>query len=144
MNVDWVRAHCLSLPHTTEEVLWGDDLVFKVGGKMYAVAVLVPHRVALSFKCTPESFAELVERPGIIPAPYSARNYWVALEREDALPRAEIKQLISRSYELVVAKLPKKKQQELAPKPRQPRPAGRPALAGGRKPAFPGTRPKAL
>ena len=113
MNPDWLRAHCLSLPHTTEEVLWGDDLVFKIGGKMYAVAVLVPHKIALSFKCTPEEFAELVERPGIIPAPYSARNHWVALEREDALTRAEIKQRVRRSYDLVFAKLPKKKQLEL-------------------------------
>ena len=114
MNVDWVRAHCLTLPHTTEQVLWGDDLVFKIGGKMYAVAVLAPAKVAMSFKCTPEVFAELVERPGIIPAPYSARSHWVALEREDALPRAEIKRRIRESYELVFAKLPKKKQAALA------------------------------
>jgi predicted DNA-binding protein (MmcQ/YjbR family) len=114
-----VRAHCLGLPHTTEQVLWGDDLVFKIGGKMYAVVVLAPgHKVVMSFKCTPEVFAELVERPGIIPAPYSARSHWVALEREDALPRTEIKALISRSYELVVAKMPKKKQAELAKKHR--------------------------
>src|ERR1700688_3688402 len=110
MNVDWVRAHCLTLPHTTEEILWGDDLVFKIGGKMYAAAVMVPHKIAMSFKCTPEVFAELVERAAIIPAPCSARNPWVAVEREDALPRTEIKRLISRSYELVVAKLPKKRQ----------------------------------
>ncbi len=113
MNVDWVRAHCLTLPHTTEHVLWGDDLVFKIGGKMYAVAVMVPHKVAMSFKCTPEVFAELVERPGIIPAPYSARSHWVALEREDALPRAETKRRIRESYELVFARLPKKLQAEL-------------------------------
>ena len=117
MNIDWVRAHCMALPHTTEEILWGDDLVFKIGGKMYAVVVLAAgHKVVMSFKCTPEVFAELVERPGIIPAPYSARSHWVALEREDALPRAEIKRLISRSYELVVAKLPKKLQANLAEK----------------------------
>ena len=114
MNVEWVRAYCLTLPHTTEHVLWGDDLVFKIGGKMYAVAVMVPHKVAMSFKCTPDIFAELVERPGIIPAPYSARSHWVALEREDALARAEIKRLIRASYDLVLAKLPKKKQTELA------------------------------
>jgi len=113
MNVEWVRAYCLTLPHTTEHVLWGDDLVFKIGGKMYAVAVMVPHKVAMSFKCPPEVFAELVERPGIIPAPYSARSHWVALEREDALPRAELKRLIRQSYELVIAKMPKKKQAEL-------------------------------
>jgi predicted DNA-binding protein (MmcQ/YjbR family) len=114
MNVEWVRKHCLALPHTTEEILWGDDLVFKIGGKMYAVVVLTPHhKVFMSFKCTPEVFAELVERPGIIPAPYSARSHWVALEQEDALPRVEIKRLIRNSYELVFAKLPKKKQAEL-------------------------------
>ena len=116
MNIEWVRAYCMALPHTTEEVLWGDDLVFKIGGKMYAVVVLgeSTHKVAMSFKCTPEVFAELVEQPGIIPAPYSARSHWVALEREDALPRTEIKRLISRSYELVVAKMPKNRQVELA------------------------------
>ena len=123
MNVDWVRAHCMTLPHTTEEILWGDDLVFKIGGKMYAVVVLgaLHHKVVMSFKCTPEVFEELVERPGIIPAPYSARSHWVALEREDALPRTEIKRLISRSYELVVAKLPKKKQAEVAKAVKNPK-----------------------
>ena len=115
MSIDWVRAHCLALPHTTEQILWGDDLVFKIGGKMYAVVVLTPHhKVVMSFKCTPEVFAELVERPGIIPAPYSARSHWVALEREDALPRAEIKRLIRQAYELVIAKMTKKKQAQLA------------------------------
>ena len=117
MNTEWIRRFCLKLPHTTEEVLWGADLVFKVGGKMYAVTVLDPGPVALSFKCTPETFAELIERPGIIPAPYSARHHWVALESEDALPAAEIKRLIGESYELVLAKMPKKKQEALrAPK----------------------------
>jgi predicted DNA-binding protein (MmcQ/YjbR family) len=123
MNLEWLREYCLSLPHTTEEILWGDDLVFKVGGKMYAVTVLVPHKIVLSFKCTPEEFAELVERPGIIPAPYSARMHWVALEREDALSRGEIKQRISRSYQLILAKLPKKKQAELAEAVSRPRPS---------------------
>ena len=41
----------------TEHVLWGDDLVFKIGGKMYAVVVLgvSTHKVVMSFKCTPQS-----------------------------------------------------------------------------------------
>jgi len=103
----------MALPHTTEEVLWGGDLVFKIGGKMYAAAPLEPADVYLSFKSTPEEFAELVERPGIIPAPYSARYHWVALENEDALPRAEIKRLLKQAYGLVLEKLPKKKQAAL-------------------------------
>ena len=113
MNIEWVRKFCLSLPHTTEKVQWGSDLLFKVGGKIYAAVVLDVAPVWMSFKCTPEEFAELVERPGIIPAPYSARYHWVALENEDALQAAEIKQLIRRSYDLVFAKLPKKTQAEL-------------------------------
>ncbi|MGA2147140.1 MAG: MmcQ/YjbR family DNA-binding protein [Bryobacteraceae bacterium] len=113
MNVAWVRRVCMALPHATEEVLWGADLVFKIGGKMFAAAPLEPAPAVLSFKCTPEEFAELTERPGIIPAPYSARYHWVALEGEDALSRAEIERLLRQSYDLVVARLPKKRQEEL-------------------------------
>jgi len=104
----------MSFPHATEQVQWGSDLVFKIGGKMFAAAPTEPAPVCLSFKCTLEEFAELVERPGIIPAPYLARAHWVALETEDALPRAEIKRLLRQSYELVFAGLPKKLRAELA------------------------------
>jgi len=116
MSLEWIRAHCLSLAHSTEQMQWGDDLVFKIGGKMYAVMPLVPAPVKLSFKCTVEEFSELVERPGIIPAPYMARAQWVALETFDAVPRSELKRLLSQSYELVLAKLPKKAQAELKTK----------------------------
>jgi predicted DNA-binding protein (MmcQ/YjbR family) len=108
--LDWLRSYCLSLPHTTEHILWGDDLVFKIGGKMYAAAALSPVGHRMSFKCTPEDFLELTERPGVVPAPYSARMHWIALEREDALSRAEVKRLVKVSYQLVFAKLPKKTQ----------------------------------
>ena len=114
MSVDWARRYCLSLPHTTEQVQWGNDLVFKVGGKMYAVLALEPAAMWLSFKCTPEGFAELTERPGIIPAPYLARAQWVALECEEALSARETRQLLRQSYELVLARLPKKARAELA------------------------------
>src|SRR4030081_744737 len=113
MNIDWVRQHCLSLPHTTETMQWGDNLVFKIAGKMYAVAALEPGDHWLSFKCTPDDFARLVEQPGIIPAPYLARAHWVALETEDALPPAEIKRLLRRARDIVIAKLPKKTQAAL-------------------------------
>src|SRR5271165_4967373 len=108
MHIDWVRNFCLAMPHATESVQWGDDLVFKIAGKMFAVLVLEPAKVWVSFKCTPEEFAQLVERPGIIPAPYSARYHWVALETRDALTTAELKTLLRRSYGLVLEKLPKK------------------------------------
>jgi predicted DNA-binding protein (MmcQ/YjbR family) len=113
MDVEWIRRVCIGLPHATEQVLWGADLVFKIGGKMFAAAPMEPAPVCLSFKCTPERFAELTERPGVIPAPYSARAHWVALENEDALPRAEIRELLRESYGLVLARLPKKRQAKL-------------------------------
>ncbi|MBZ5728377.1 MAG: MmcQ/YjbR family DNA-binding protein [Acidobacteriia bacterium] len=113
MNADWVRRYCMSLPRVTEKVQWEHDLVFKIGGKMFAVAALEPGRVWLSFKCTAEGFGELTERPGIIPAPYMARAQWVALEAEDALPAAELKALLRQSYDLVFARLPKKTQSAL-------------------------------
>lgn len=110
MNIDWVRQCCLAFPHTTEKVQWGNDLVFKIAGKMFAVAALEPGDHWLSFKCTDEEFAELVERAGIIPAPYMARAHWVSLQTDDALPAAEIKRLLRQAYDLVFAKLPKKTQ----------------------------------
>jgi predicted DNA-binding protein (MmcQ/YjbR family) len=113
MNIDWIRRVCKSLPHTTETVQWEIDLVFKVGGKMYALAPLEPARVWLSFKCTPEDFAELTQQPAIIPAPYMARASWISLENADALPTGEVKRLLKQSYELVLAKLPKKTRAEL-------------------------------
>lgn len=113
MNVEWIRKYCLSLPHTTEKIQWQDDLVFKVGGKMYAVVVLVPAPVLMSFKSSAEEFPELVEQAGIIPAPYLARAQWVALTPDCTLPQAEIKRLLREAYDLVFAKLPRKTQASL-------------------------------
>ncbi|HEX7530747.1 MAG TPA: MmcQ/YjbR family DNA-binding protein, partial [Pyrinomonadaceae bacterium] len=108
-----VRAYCLSFPHVTETIQWGYDLVFKIGGKMFAVTALEAAPVCLSFKCTPEKFAELVERDSIIPAPYVARYHWVALEHFNALRDKEMKALLRNAYDLVLEKLPKKAKAEL-------------------------------
>jgi predicted DNA-binding protein (MmcQ/YjbR family) len=114
MDIEWVRQHCLSLPYTTEQIQWGNDLLFKVGGKMFAGMPLEPARVWLSLKADPEEFAELIENPGVIPAPYMARAKWIAMENERALPRNEVLRLVSKSYEMVFAKLTKKLQADLA------------------------------
>lgn len=108
MDVEWLRKICLSLPGTTEQMQWGNDLLFKVHGKMFAITPLEPAPVCLSFKCTDEVFAELTERPNIIPAPYLARAKWVALETRDAIAREELAELLRNSYHLVLAKLPKR------------------------------------
>lgn len=132
-SVESIRKLCLSFPHATEQVQWGYDLVFKVAGKMFAITPLEPAAVFLTFKATDESFAELTERQGIIPAPYLARAKWVALERADAVSPQELASLLRLSYDLVVAKLPKRTRENLGSSIRksksaarkQPRPRGR-------------------
>jgi len=113
--LDWVRAFCLSLPHATEDVQWEHDLLFRIAGKMFCVANLEPGMspTKIAFKCTPEKFAELVEVEGIIPAPYMARNHWVAILDMDALRQPEMKELIQGSYQMVLEKLPRRTQAEL-------------------------------
>jgi predicted DNA-binding protein (MmcQ/YjbR family) len=95
IDAEWLRETCLALRGTSEQIQWGYDLVFKVGERMYAVAPMEPASVCLSFKCSDESFGELTERPGIIPAPYLARAKWVALQTPDAISRNELGELLS-------------------------------------------------
>jgi predicted DNA-binding protein (MmcQ/YjbR family) len=117
--IDWAREVCLALPHVTEDVQWEHNLLFRIAGKMFCIANLEPavSLSRISFKCTPEKFAELVEIEGIIPAPYMARNHWVAVQQFDALRQAELRELVHASYHLVLQKLPKKMQASLAAKP---------------------------
>jgi predicted DNA-binding protein (MmcQ/YjbR family) len=121
MNIDWLRQLCLSFPGATEQIQWGNDLLFKVGGKMFAAAPLNPAPVCLSFKASPENFVELTERIGIIPAPYLARAQWVALESRDALRLEELARLLRESYDLIAAKLPKKTRAALSRPPARKR-----------------------
>ena len=132
-TVESIRKLCMSFPNSTEQVQWGYDLVFKIGGKMFAITPLEPAPVFLTLKASDESFAELTERPGIIPAPYLARAKWVALEHADAVSPAELASLLRASYDLVVAKLPAKTRASLSsPKPK-PKSAKRSRTARKRK-----------
>jgi predicted DNA-binding protein (MmcQ/YjbR family) len=114
MNIDQLRKLCRSFPGVTEQIQWQDDLLFKVGGRMFVVIPLEPARVWLTLKADPEEFADLVERPGIIPAPYLARAKWISIESPDTLPQSEVIALVQKSYRLVAANLPKAVQQSLA------------------------------
>ena len=130
--IDWVRACCLAMPHATEDVQWEHNLLFRIAGKMFCIANLEPgvSPTKIAFKCAPEKFAELVEIEGIIPAPYMARNHWVAMIEMDALRPPELKELIQESYQMILAKLPKNKQAALSATPA----ARTPAKAGKAKP----------
>ena len=104
MDVESIRNFCLSFPDATENLQWGEDLCFKVRGKIFAVLDLgsVPQR--LSFKCTPEKFAELTEQEGISPAPYVGRYKWAMLEQLSILLAPELKNLIRESYAMVASR----------------------------------------
>jgi len=69
VNIDALRKFCLSFPQAIENLQWEDDLCFKVDGKIFGLISLggVPQKIC--FKCDPETFAELTEREGIVPAP---------------------------------------------------------------------------
>jgi predicted DNA-binding protein (MmcQ/YjbR family) len=102
MRTDAIREFCLTFPQATENLQWGDELCFKIGGKIFVMLGLDNAR--LCFKCTPETFAELIEREDVRPAPYVGRYKWVMLDRLDAVGWDELRELISQSYEMVAAK----------------------------------------
>lgn len=66
----------MSLPGTFEDIKWGADLCFTIAGKMYCVSGM-DGGLSVSFKFSDEDFEMLIEKDGIIPAPYMARNKWV-------------------------------------------------------------------
>jgi predicted DNA-binding protein (MmcQ/YjbR family) len=106
MNVDFVREYCLGFPQAKETLQWGETLCFKIGGRIFVMLSLDAVPPHLSLKTTPERFAELTEREGIVPARYVGRYKWVTLERLDVLPTGELRDLIGASYEMVAKKVP--------------------------------------
>ena len=104
-----VEAYLAALPGATLSIQWGDDHVWKVGGKMFSV-LRAPEakQQSLSFKAGDDSFAILTQQPGIVPAPYLARAKWVRLDRPSRLKPAELKAYLARAHALVAARLTKK------------------------------------
>lgn len=107
MNLEQLQKFCLSFPGATEDIKWGADLCFCVSEKMFCVTGADSTAGGLSLKCTPEKFAELIEREGIDPAAYVGRYKWVRISDLNAVSVGELKELIGISYELVFSKLPK-------------------------------------
>lgn len=115
MRLERLRTFALAQPQTTWVKQWGECLVFKVAGKMFLIIALDGATAeSVVFKCTPEEFDDLTEIDGVTQAPYCAKRHWVRVGDLEALPAAELERRIRRSYDLVVAKLPKKIQATLA------------------------------
>lgn len=109
MHLDRLRPFALAQPQTTVVKQWGENLVFKVAGKMFLIVSLDGALAeSVIFKCRPDEFDGLTEIDGIGQAPYCAKRHWVQVEDLSALPAPEFERLIRHSYDLVVEKLPKK------------------------------------
>lgn len=107
-DLESIQAFCHTLAGTTEDIKWEHNLVFSVAEKMYALVGLDQNPPRLCFRAGPEMFEILTQREGVEPAPYLARYKWVVMRDLAALPENETKGFITASYEMTVAKLPKK------------------------------------
>lgn len=109
MSQQAIRAHLSSLPGVTLSIQWGDDHVFKVGAKMFAVMRAPDAKEQIiSFKAGDDSFAILTQQEGIIPAPYLQRAKWVRLDRLTRMTPAELKAYLTRAHAIVARGLTKK------------------------------------
>lgn len=112
MDNERIREICMAMPHVCETVNWGHHLVYwacdrDIGGKMFASTDLDGSgEGVLSFHCGAERFHELLEVDGIGPTPYSAKYFWVTLERWDVLRPRQIEDELKRAYALICEKLP--------------------------------------
>ena len=111
MNAETFRAYCLKKVAATEGTPFGpDNIVFKVGGKMFALLALdeVPTRVNL--KCDPDLALELRDRyEQVEPGYHMNKKHWNTVVLDGVIPDGELRKMIDHSYDLVVASLPKGK-----------------------------------
>ena len=109
MNIEDIRKYCLSLGGTEEDYPFGEDtLVFKVAGKMFALASLDSIPLHINLKCDPETAIELREMyEAVIPGYHMNKNHWNTVSMDGSVPDKLVLELIDHSYELVVSKLPR-------------------------------------
>ena len=118
MQEQELDAICAAWPGVTRSIKWEVDLVYSVANKMFAVmCTLGTERGRVSFKVDPDRFLELTDQPGIMPAPYMARAFWITVTEPHPMPLEHIARMLRRSYDLVVGKLPKKTQELLSAAP---------------------------
>ena len=117
MNLEELREYCLSLPHTTEDMPFDEDiLVFRICNRIFALTSLESVPLRVSLKCDPERAMELREQyPDKIVAGYHLnKKHWNTVRIDGSLPDSLIEEWITDSYNLVVMGLPQKVRQELS------------------------------
>ena len=115
MNLEELRTYCLSLPHVTEDMPFGEDfLAFRIANRIFALMNLNRVPMSVSLKCEPERAVELREQyPDKIVAGYHLnKKHWNTVLLE-SLPEVLIKEMVQHSYNQVLAKVPKKERESL-------------------------------
>ena len=115
MNIEDIRKYCLSLSGTEEDYPFGEDtLVFKVAGKMFALASLDSIPLHINLKCDPETAIELREMyEAVIPGYHMNKNHWNTVILDGTIKVKELKEWIKNSYNLVVNGLSKSAKKKL-------------------------------
>ncbi|MGH7937046.1 MAG: MmcQ/YjbR family DNA-binding protein [Bryobacteraceae bacterium] len=117
MDLGDFREYCLTKAGASEDTPFGPDaLVFKVGGKMFALASLddVPPRVNL--KCDPDRALDFRDRyEEVQPGYHMNKKHWNTIELGGSVPEAELRRWIDHSYDLVLASLPKTRRSRISP-----------------------------
>ncbi len=114
MNVEEIRQYCLGKPQVNESFPFDNDtLVFKVLDKMF-VLVNLDGNLSINLKCNPEKALELREHyPAVLPGYHMNKRLWNTVLLNGTLDNDLVKSWIDDSYDLVVAKLPKKEREKL-------------------------------
>lgn len=108
-----LSAACRTFAGATAEVLWEMNLVFKVGGKMFAVFGMTENQY-FSMKVPEELFHDLTQLPGVVAAPYMARAHWIQIRPEACqLDPDQLIQFLKGSYQLIFDKLSKRLQRTI-------------------------------
>lgn len=113
MALDEIIAICADYAGVTQDMKWGNNLCFSVGGKMFMILSLDDYPVSACFKVKEEEYEKYIECPGFCPAPYLARYRWVMVEDITILSMKEWEQVIDQSYHLVFQRLPLRRKKEI-------------------------------
>jgi predicted DNA-binding protein (MmcQ/YjbR family) len=122
MDADGMREYCLDKPGAWADQPWEGDHVAKVGPKIFAF--LGDTTVGVKCGATREEADEWLARypDHASVMPYIGRGGWNVLRLDGPIPDEELLEAVDTSYDLVVAKLPKKDR----PEPMSPAPSRRP------------------
>lgn len=118
MNLEAFYQYCLIKKGVTEHFPFDEDtLVFKVGGKMFALTSLrdwEEGNPSLNLKCEPEHSEELrVTFEDIRPGYHMSKVHWNTVMVNRGVSDRLVKELIDHSYDLVFKSLTKKGQHDI-------------------------------